>query len=383
MATPGLIDRAGRFKGSDFIQYYVMGSLLLEGRADVLYDADAHLSEGRRRIHPELSLFAGHANYPPLIAALFAPLARLPFGLALGIFLGLSAAVYALSVWLVWRECPALREDRWLVALVAAASPLFMTVLRYGQLSAFTLCLFALALVAFGRGRPFAAGLAIGSLAYKPQLGLVAGVVLLACREWRAVCGAVTAAAGQLAAGGAVAGTAVMREYVGVLWTLALNPGLVQLYPSEVHSLRGFFRLLLPFPSVVTVCFLIAVLAVLVVGVRSWRAPAPAAFKWGHIVLLTVLASPHLLAYDLILLTVPLLVLADWCVRRWPERASATIPLLLVPLYFAPFSGNLARVIQVQVSVVVMCALAVVVYRELEMWKMAGVRARPEGRTAG
>ncbi|MGH9309089.1 MAG: glycosyltransferase family 87 protein, partial [Vicinamibacterales bacterium] len=231
MATPGLIDRAGRFKGSDFIQYYVMGSLMLEGRADVLYDADAHLAEGRRRIHPELGLYAGHANYPPAIAVAFAPFALLPFVSALGIFLGLSAIVYALSIWLIWRECAALQEDRWLVVLIAGASPLFLTVVRYGQLSAFTLCFFAVALAAFRRRRAFAAGLAIGMLAYKPQLGLVAGVVLLVCREWRAVCGAVTSVAGQLVIGWAVAGTAVMREYVSVLWTLMSNPALVQLYP--------------------------------------------------------------------------------------------------------------------------------------------------------
>ncbi|MGH9309805.1 MAG: hypothetical protein ACRD1U_10550, partial [Vicinamibacterales bacterium] len=100
------------------------------------------------------------------------------------------------------------------------------------------------------------------------------------------------------------------------------------------------------------------------------------AVKWGQIVLLTVLVSPHLLAYDLILLTIPLLVFADWCVRCWPARGAAAIAALLVPLYFAPFSGNLARVVHVQLSVVVMCALAVVVYRALERSTVAGARAR-------
>jgi hypothetical protein len=36
MMVPGLIDRAGRFKGTDYIQFYVMGSLVLDGRADAL-----------------------------------------------------------------------------------------------------------------------------------------------------------------------------------------------------------------------------------------------------------------------------------------------------------------------------------------------------------
>jgi hypothetical protein len=242
---------------------------------------------------------------------------------------------------------------------------LFLTVVRYGQLSAFTLCLFTAALAAFRAGRTFAAGLAIGVLVYKPQLGLVAGVVLLACRQWRAVGGALTAAAIQLLIGWVAAGTAVMQEYVSVLWTLMQNPALVQLYPSEVHSLRGFFQLLVPFPRAVTVCFLVTLGMALLSAVRSWRTAAPVAVRWAQVVLLTVLASPHLLAYDLILLTIPLLVFADCCVRRWPVRRAAPIALLLVPLYFSPFSGNLARVLHVQLSVIVMGALAVAVYRDL------------------
>jgi hypothetical protein len=43
MSTPGLIDRANRFKGTDYVYFYVMGSLALEGRMEALYDPEAHL----------------------------------------------------------------------------------------------------------------------------------------------------------------------------------------------------------------------------------------------------------------------------------------------------------------------------------------------------
>lgn len=36
MMVPGYLDRAGRFKGTDYIYFYVMGSLISEGRADAL-----------------------------------------------------------------------------------------------------------------------------------------------------------------------------------------------------------------------------------------------------------------------------------------------------------------------------------------------------------
>ena len=58
MMVPGYVDRAGRFKGSDYIYFYVMGSLIAERRADALYEPDAHLAEGRRRIDAQLNLYA-------------------------------------------------------------------------------------------------------------------------------------------------------------------------------------------------------------------------------------------------------------------------------------------------------------------------------------
>jgi hypothetical protein len=127
MAVPGDIVRAGRFKGTDYIYFYVMGSLLRDGRTDALYDPAAHLAEGRRRITPDLRLYAEHSNYGPQVALAFTPLARLPFAWSLTVFLMLTAAAYALSVWLVWRECAALQGHGRLVALLAAASPLFLT----------------------------------------------------------------------------------------------------------------------------------------------------------------------------------------------------------------------------------------------------------------
>src|SRR5438270_11154780 len=42
LATPGLRDRAGNFKGADFLHFYTAGQLLRAGRAPDLYDAVAH-----------------------------------------------------------------------------------------------------------------------------------------------------------------------------------------------------------------------------------------------------------------------------------------------------------------------------------------------------
>src|SRR6266852_1640888 len=38
MSTPGLRDRNGLIKGTDFLQFYTLGSLALQRRGDLLYD---------------------------------------------------------------------------------------------------------------------------------------------------------------------------------------------------------------------------------------------------------------------------------------------------------------------------------------------------------
>ena len=322
MMVPGYIDRAGRFKGTDYIYFYVMGSLMSEGRADALYEPDAHLDEARRKIDPALNLYAAYSNYGPQVAAAFAPLSRLSFGKSLALFLFLTAAAYGLSVWLVWRLSPALAPYGTLVAILAAGFPAFFTLIRYAQLSALSLLLLSLALVALVRDRRFLAGVVIGTMVFKPQLGVVIGLVMILAGEWRVVAGAAAGASGQLAVAWLVAGSSVMRQYVDVLWTLFRNPSLVQIHPGEVHSLRGFVQLLTGSPVIVSAASILAVVVAVWIGLRAWKSDMPVRVKWGLLVVLTVLASPHLLTYDLILLTIPRLRRPIWpSPARWRKPA--------------------------------------------------------------
>ena len=60
------------------------------------------------------------------------------------------------------------------VGLLLAASPALTFELSYAQTSVVALVCFTMAFFALRADRPFLAGLAIGTLVYKPQLGLVA-----------------------------------------------------------------------------------------------------------------------------------------------------------------------------------------------------------------
>jgi hypothetical protein len=207
------------------------------------------------------------------------------------------------------------------------------------------------------------AGALLGCLVFKPQLGVVAGVVLLLAGHWRMAGAALASAVAQLAVGWMVAGSAAMGDYVTVLWRLARDPSLVQLHPSEVHSLRGFLQLLTSSGAVIDAGALAGMIVALFAGVTAWRSRAPGELRWSLIVLLTVLASPHLLTYDLVLLTIPLLILPDWGVCNRPHPLLAGISGLLILIYLSPFSSNVARLIGVQLSTVAMAGAAWCLYR--------------------
>jgi hypothetical protein len=278
------------------------------------------------------------------------------------VFLLLTTLAYAASVWLVWRQCDGLRPYAGVVAIVATAAPAFLALVRYAQLSAASLLLLSASLAAYRHGRLFVAGALLGTLAFKPQLALVFVGVLVAAREWRVVAGAAVAGASQILLAWAIAGTPAMRQYGAVLWRLAMDPSLVQVHPTEVHSLRGFIRLLAPESPWIGVVSVLALVLAVIVGLRVWTRTASATLRWGVVVMVTVLISPHLLTYDLVLLAIPVLAFADWAVTHRADPRQRWVARLLLLSYLAPFSGNVARLVPIQLSVVVIALLTWAIY---------------------
>ena len=146
--------------------------------------------------------------YGPQVALFFSPLARLSYGPALAAWLLLNVAIYGLCVYSVWKTCPNLQPYRGTVLILAIAFPGFFHLIAWGQTSGVALACFTLAFLALRSRRHFLAGLAIGCLMFKPQLGLAAAAVFLFSGEGKIVLGAVLSAFAQLALGW---GTSVPR----------------------------------------------------------------------------------------------------------------------------------------------------------------------------
>jgi alpha-1,2-mannosyltransferase len=365
-------------KGADYIQFYLMGSLLAEGRPSAMYDSQVLAEQAQRRISPELAYRPERNPYGPQVAVAFAPLAALPYLLSLLGFTLLSLCAYATAAWLLWRSAPALRGEGTLVALSAAAFPALLTTLRFGQTSTFTLLALALAVVGLQAGRPVLAGLALGSLAYKPQLLVVALPVLFLARDWRCLSGVLAAIVIQVIVALAAGPEALVR-YAQTLQEVALRPDLVMLHPENAHSLRGFLRLVGGPPAVATVVPLALALVAVPVLARRWRAGSSPLLLVGLLVLVTVLLAPHLLSYDLLLLAVPICALGDWLLGRDRTTIPALATATGLALYLAPFSSFQAAHTHVQLSTLAIGAGALVLVRALRSADAPGGTDDAEG----
>src|SRR5207237_8518181 len=109
------------------------------------------------------------------------------------------------------------RGEPWTVLVAALAFPRFFHLTLWGQTCRLALLCFTVAFLALSEHRPYLAGIAIGSLIFKPQLGLAPAIIFLFAREWKVIATAILAALAQLSVGWLgwlFYGTPVTSEYL-------------------------------------------------------------------------------------------------------------------------------------------------------------------------
>lgn len=353
ISTSGPTDRAGRLKGADFLQFYTYGVLATRepGR---LYDPAAHAHAARVHVDPPLELSAFRPNYSPIVAWMARPLTTLPYSTALAWFSAGSWMLFVVAIGVLMSTTTVLRHHWKTTLLLAVAWPTIFVVLRYGQISAATLLVLAGATAAFAAKRDAMAGVLLGVLAFRPQLVVVPALAFAAHRRYRLLAGMLAGVLMETLVNVALVGVELMRQYAGVLVELAQQPELVQFFPAESHSLRGFVRLLTGRAEAAQPAGWVAVAAAAVAVVRIWRVQPDWRPRWSALVLAMLVGSPHVLSYDLLLLAVPILLLVDWVMSGDHQDWLAwRVPLSVA--YFGAWPGTfIARLYQVQPSTIAM-----------------------------
>ena len=72
MSVSGPTDRLGKVKGTDFLHFYVMGSIAHQGRWEQLFDVQAHYARGQAVVPGSAELYIPIES--PQMALVFAPL---------------------------------------------------------------------------------------------------------------------------------------------------------------------------------------------------------------------------------------------------------------------------------------------------------------------
>jgi hypothetical protein len=365
LATPGLRDRNGNLKGTDFLHFYTLGSLAIDHGGADLYNMNAQAALAAQRV-PQAAGILYLPLYPPQVSVFFAPLAHLSYPVALAIWWIVCAAVYAGCCFAVWRACPNLKNYGWTVAILALGFPAFFHLIAWGQTSAIALACFTVVFLLLRRKQEFLAGIALGCLIFKPQLGLAAAVIFLVIGAWKIITGALLSAVAELFVGIFYYGMEPVREWVRNLSNFGKALPLLEPKPYQTHCLRTFWSMLIPSSGFASGAYGISAFVVLAAAIALWRREFGIALsiRCSALLLATVLVSPHLTIYDLVILAPALLLLADWLIGAADTR-SRTAGTALYLVYALPLLGPLARWTHVQLSVIAMSALLYVI------WKMA------------
>jgi len=362
LATPGLRDRNGNLKGTDFLHFYTLGVLADGHRGTDLYSISAQTALSSERV-PQATGIRYLPLYPPQVSLVFAPLAKLSYGWAVAVWWIITALIYLSCCYVVWRACENLRQHGTTAILAAFAFPAFFNLIAWGQTSALALACFTGLFFALRDRHEFLAGLVLGCLIFKPQLGLAAGVVFLAIGAWKIILGAIVSAAAQLGIGIMYYGMEPLRQWVRILWNVRSVSQWLEPRPYQTHSLRTFWAMIVPWSSISVALYIITGIVVLTATIALWnrRLDVPLSLKYSGLLLATVLVAPHLTVYDLVILAPAFLLLADWLVQR--QSTKSGMGTLLYLAYVLPLLAPLTRWTHVQLSVIAMTALLYVLWR--------------------
>ena len=378
IATPGLRDRNGNLKGTDFLHFYTLGSIALAHQGNELYDMRSQALLAEQRV-PDASGIRYLPLYPPQVSLLFAPLAVFSYEWALALWWLFTALIYGACCYWIWQSCPALNRYSATVALAAFAFPGFFHLIAWGQTSAIAVACFTVAFFLLRDERDFTAGFVLGCLTFKPQLGLAAVVLFLFLGRWRLLAGAALSAVAQIGVGILYYGTGPLLSWLDTMRHVPGLLGLLEPKPYETHCLRTFWSMLVSWSGLSLGLYVISVIIVLVWTVAIWKSRESLSLKFPALLLATVLISPHLTVYDLVILAPAILLLGEWAVSQGSTYEG--IGTLLYAAYIFPLLGPSTRWTHVQLSVIVTVVLLYLIWRIARSTNPATLRAagQPKG----
>ena len=299
--SDGLVDRNGKPVGTDFSNVYAAGALTWQG-------VPAEAYEPARQHAAEKAVFGGRDvpfygwHYPPFFLAIAVLVAAVPYAWGLSIWLVASFAGYLAAMRAILPRPETL--------LIAAAFPADFVNIGHGQNGFLTAALLGGALQLLDR-RPWLAGLLIGLLAYKPQFGVLIPVALLAGGRWNSIVAALATVATLVAISFVTLGGGVWHAFIDSMnftQTIVLEQG-----GTGWEKIQSVFSAVRSWGADVHTAYAVQfALAILLASSLAWLWKSDAAFELKASALATasLLATPYVLDYDLVVLAIAIVFFA-------------------------------------------------------------------------
>lgn len=344
--------------GIDFSVYWSAARVaLVHGPAAVF---DQNLMMAVERTIRSGEPFAGTSGpwlYPPTFLFLLLPLGMVPLNAALAAFSFAGTMAYLRSMWaIVGRAGPS--------ALVpVAAFPGFWLALCYGQNSLLTAAAAAAALVLMPT-RPAVAGIFIGLLSVKPQLGLIVPLALVCSRQWRCLASASACSILLWCTSLVVLGSEMLPAWLStVAWFkhtwIEQNPAMWHAMPTIYATARtagasAQWAYLLQGTVAAPACAATAWL---------WRGAARYELKAAALCCCTLLVQPYLLFYDLAWLAIPIAFVGMDLCRHAARRFEWCLLAVAWAMPLQSVAGKLIPALGQWTPAVLVLLLSLIVYR--------------------
>lgn len=282
---------------NDFVGVWAAGRLALDGQPQAAYDWSAHkavedLAAG--------SAFAGSFPwfYPPPFLLVASVLALVPYGPAHLLWPILTSSAYLATIRAIIRHRTAI--------LLAAAFPAAAINIAAEQNGFLSAALLGGALALMER-RPLLSGCLFGLMTYKPQLGLMIPLALVAGGRWRVFCSAAAVALALAALSWAAFGTATWAAFANSI-AVATRAVLAD-DAANWHKLQTVFGLVRSLGGSESIAWSLQAAMIganaLLIWV-TWRRPVAFELKAAALAAASVLATPYMYVYDLVVLAIPM-----------------------------------------------------------------------------
>jgi hypothetical protein len=318
---------------SDFVNVWAAGKLALGHEAEAAYDWPTHKAMEVVAVgHPFDGYFGWH--YPPPFLFAAAPLALMPYATAYIVWAFGTFPAYLAAIRAIIGERTGI--------ILAAAFPAVLCNFVDGQNGFLSAALLGGALVMLVE-RPILAGVCLGLLTYKPHLGLLIPIALIAGGHWRAIIAAGIVAILMVFASWLAFGTATWLAFIGNISHTSqafLSDGWADF--GKLQTAFGLTRTLgFSERAAWTVQAVVALGAATAVA-ALWRSRAATEIKAAALSAGAMLATPYLYTYDLVVLAVPLAFLwrmgrtSGFLQHELSAIALACLLILIFPFVTAP-----------------------------------------------